>query len=179
MKTKKQVPGCPAPIEPEREGAFRKRTIGAGKILFTPGPLTTSQTVKQAMLRDLGSRDVEFIRLVKDIRHKLIELGQADPDEYTTVLMQGSGTFGLEAVISSTIPPDGKLLVIINGAYGNLDEEQAATFAAKSRAKQVIPTHFGLFVEHGGCPRRFGELLKKISPQSELIVLTPGRGAVL
>ena len=70
------------------------------------------------MLRDLGSRDVEFIGLLKDIRHKLVELGQANPDEYTAVLMQGSGTFGLEAVISSTVPPDGKLLVIINGAYG-------------------------------------------------------------
>ena len=70
------------------------------------------------MLRDLGSRDVEFIELVKDIRHKLVELGQAGSDEYTTVLLQGSGTFGLEAVISSTVPPDGKLLVIINGAYG-------------------------------------------------------------
>lgn len=91
---------------------------GKDKILFTPGPLTTSQTVKQAMLRDLGSRDIEFIGLVKDIRHKLIELGQASLDEYTTVLMQGSGTFGLEAVVSSTVPLDGKLLVIINGAYG-------------------------------------------------------------
>jgi len=91
---------------------------GKDKILFTPGPLTTSQTVKQAMLRDLGSRDIEFIGLVKDIRHKLIELGQASLDEYTTVLMQGSGTFGLEAVVSSTVPTDGKLLVIINGAYG-------------------------------------------------------------
>jgi len=100
MKTKKQISGW------------------KDKILFTPGPLTTSQTVKQAMLRDLGSRDSEFIGLVKDIRHKLVELGQADTDEYTTVLMQGSGTFGLEAVVSSTVPPDGKLLVIINGAYG-------------------------------------------------------------
>lgn len=88
------------------------------KILFTSESLTTSQTVKQAMLRDLGSRDIEFIGLVKDIRHKLVELGQASPDEYTTVLMQGSGTFGLEAVVSSTVPTDGKLLVIINGAYG-------------------------------------------------------------
>ena len=88
------------------------------KVLFTPGPLTTSQTVKQAMLRDLGSRDGEFIGLVKEIRDKLVELGQADPDQYTAVLLQGSGTFGLEAVVSSTIPPDGKLLVIINGAYG-------------------------------------------------------------
>jgi 2-aminoethylphosphonate-pyruvate transaminase len=100
MKTKRQIPGW------------------KDKILFTPGPLTTSQTVKQAMLRDLGSRDIEFIGLVKDIRHKLVELGQASLNEYTTVLMQGSGTFGLEAVVSSTVPPDGKLLVIINGAYG-------------------------------------------------------------
>ncbi|MDT8300463.1 MAG: 2-aminoethylphosphonate--pyruvate transaminase [Sedimentisphaerales bacterium] len=88
------------------------------KILFTPGPLTTSQTVKQAMLRDLGSRDTEFIAIVQEIRQKLVELGQAKPDEYTAVLMQGSGTFGLEAVVSSTVPPDGKLLIIINGAYG-------------------------------------------------------------
>ena len=101
MKKRKQIPGW------------------KDKILFTPGPLTTSQTVKQAMLRDLGSRDSEFIGLVKDIRRKLVELGQADPDEYTAVLMQGSGTFGLEAVVSSTVPLEGKLLVIINGAYGN------------------------------------------------------------
>jgi 2-aminoethylphosphonate-pyruvate transaminase len=88
------------------------------KILFTPGPLTTSQTVKQAMLRDLGSRDYEFIGLIKQIRHKLIEVGQARQSQYTAVIMQGSGTFGLEAVVSSTVPPHGKLLVIINGAYG-------------------------------------------------------------
>jgi 2-aminoethylphosphonate-pyruvate transaminase len=95
-----------------------KTTGWKDKILFTPGPLTTSETVKQAMLRDLGSRDSEFIGLAKDVKDKLVELGQAGPDEYTAVLMQGSGTFGLEAVVSSTIPPHGKLLVIVNGAYG-------------------------------------------------------------
>jgi len=88
------------------------------KVLFTPGPLTTSRTVKQAMLRDLGSRDVEFIQLVQEIRHRLLELGGVAKGDYEAILMQGSGTFSLEAVVSSTIPPDGKLLVIINGAYG-------------------------------------------------------------
>jgi 2-aminoethylphosphonate-pyruvate transaminase len=88
------------------------------KILFTPGPLTTSRTVKQAMLRDLGSRDHEFIGIVRDIRRRLVGLGNATEHDYTAVLMQGSGTFGLEAVVSSTIPPAGKLLVVINGAYG-------------------------------------------------------------
>ncbi len=87
------------------------------KALFTPGPLTTSQTVKQAMLRDLGSRDTEFIGIVKDVRRRLVALC-ANPDEYTAVLMPGSGTFGIEATISSVIPPEGKLLLLINGAYG-------------------------------------------------------------
>jgi 2-aminoethylphosphonate-pyruvate transaminase len=88
------------------------------KALFTPGPLTTSRTVKQAMLRDLGSRDTEFIEIVRSIRLRLVQLAGVREPEYTTVLMQGSGTFGVEAVLSSTLPPDGKLLVLVNGAYG-------------------------------------------------------------
>jgi 2-aminoethylphosphonate-pyruvate transaminase len=89
------------------------------RTLFTPGPLTTSQTVKQAMLRDLGSRDVEFIETVGNIRQALLDLAGVSRDTgYEVVLMQGSGTFGLESVIGSTVPPDGKLLVIINGSYG-------------------------------------------------------------
>ncbi len=88
------------------------------KLLFTPGPLTTSRGVKQAMLRDLGSRDYEFIALVRDIRRRLVALGEVTEEAYTAIPMQGSGTFGLEAVLASTVPPDGKLLVIVNGAYG-------------------------------------------------------------
>ena len=87
-------------------------------ILFTPGPLTTSREVKQAMLRDVGSRDGEFIAYVREIRHTLLALAGVSADAYTAVLMQGSGTFGVEAVLSSTIPPHGKLLIISNGAYG-------------------------------------------------------------
>ncbi len=88
------------------------------KILFTPGPLTTSRTVKQTMLRDLGSRDYEFIGIIRDVRRRLVEIGEASEDEYTAVLMQGAGTFGLESVVGSTIPEGRKLLVVVNGAYG-------------------------------------------------------------
>ena len=94
------------------------------KTLFTPGPLTTSQTVKQAMLRDLGSRDVAFIETVRHIRRMLLDIAGvpgaevAGDNGYEVVLMQGSGTFGLESVIGSTVPSDGKLLVLVNGAYG-------------------------------------------------------------
>jgi 2-aminoethylphosphonate-pyruvate transaminase len=88
------------------------------KALFTPGPLTTSASVKQAMLHDLGSRDMQFIAVIAEIRRRLAELS-GDHEAYTAVLIQGSGTFGIEATLSSVIPPDGKLLVLINGAYGN------------------------------------------------------------
>jgi 2-aminoethylphosphonate-pyruvate transaminase len=102
------------PTGPITISAARDRT------LFTPGPLTTSQTVKQAMLRDLGSRDIEFIETVRSIRRALLDLaGVSRETGYEAVLMQGSGTFGLESVIGSTVPADGKLLVIINGAYGD------------------------------------------------------------
>ncbi len=89
------------------------------KPLFTPGPLTTSRTVKQAMLRDLGSRDYEFIGIVRAIREKLVALAGARVGEYEAIPMQGSGTFSVETVLTSTIPADGKVLVIINGAYGH------------------------------------------------------------
>jgi 2-aminoethylphosphonate-pyruvate transaminase len=98
----------------------------ADRLLFTPGPLTTSLTVKQAMLRDVGSRDGEFIEIVRDIRRRLVALGEADETDYTAVLMQGSGTFGIESVLSSVIPPDGRLLVIVNGAYGRRMAQMAA-----------------------------------------------------
>jgi 2-aminoethylphosphonate-pyruvate transaminase len=87
-------------------------------VLFTPGPLTTSRTVKEAMLRDLGSRDSAFVDAVREIRARLLELGQVAGAGYEAVLMQGSGTFSVESVVSSVVPPDGKLLVAINGAYG-------------------------------------------------------------
>lgn len=87
------------------------------KILFTPGPLTTSLSVKKAMLRDLGSRDFEFIKIVKEVRGHLLKIGQVDEKDFTTVLLQGAGTFSIEAVLSSTVEPQQKILVVVNGAY--------------------------------------------------------------
>jgi 2-aminoethylphosphonate-pyruvate transaminase len=88
------------------------------KLLFTPGPLTTSRTVKEAALTDLGSRDDAFITQVQQIRRKLLALAHVESPEYEAVIIQGSGTFGIEATISSAIPVNGMLLNIVNGAYG-------------------------------------------------------------
>ena len=87
-------------------------------LLFTPGPLTTSKTVKEAMMRDLGSHDSDFIEAIQEVREGLVDLAGLADKNYESILMQGSGTFGIEAVLSSFTPPNGKWLMIINGAYG-------------------------------------------------------------
>ena len=87
--------------------------------LLTPGPLTTSRTVKLAALADWGSRDVEFRRLVKEIRDGLKSLANCD-DSFECVIMQGSGTFAIEAALGSFCPAKRKkTLVVANGAYGD------------------------------------------------------------
>lgn len=86
--------------------------------LLTPGPLSTSKSVKAAMLRDWCTWDDDYnLDVVQEIRKGLINLA-TKADGYTSVLMQGSGTFSVEATIGSVVPPNGKLLVLANGAYG-------------------------------------------------------------
>jgi len=86
--------------------------------LLTPGPLTTSEGVRQAMQKDWCTWDEDYLALVRDIRGRLSGLASADPRAYTAVLLQGSGTYGVESVLGTAIPPAGKLLVLANGAYG-------------------------------------------------------------
>ncbi|GEM81610.1 2-aminoethylphosphonate--pyruvate transaminase [Vibrio superstes] len=87
-------------------------------LLLTPGPLSTSETVRQAMLKDWCTWDDDYNKeIVEVIRSKLVALATNRPG-YTSVLMQGSGTASVEATIGSAIAQDGKLLVVDNGAYG-------------------------------------------------------------
>jgi len=95
------------------------------KLLFTPGPLTTRTSVKEASLFDLGSRDSAFIDVVQQIRKQLLALAHVAAPDYEAVIIQGSGTFGIESVISSAIPAKGRLLNIVNGAYGRRISEMA------------------------------------------------------
>jgi len=89
------------------------------KLLFTPGPLTTSLSVKEAMLHDAGSWDIEFNSVVAEVRDKLLGLtGLGRAAGWEAVLLQGSGSFGVEAVFQTCVPPSGKVAVFVNGAYG-------------------------------------------------------------
>ena len=88
-------------------------------LLLTPGPLTTSETVKEAMMSDWCTWDEDYnVGIVEVIRKELVELASSRPEEYTAVLMQGSGSFCVEATLGSVVRPEDHLLVAANGAYG-------------------------------------------------------------
>lgn len=94
-------------------------------LLLTPGPLTTSEEVKQAMDFDYCTWDDDYKKITQSFRHSLLEVAQVSDEEYTAVPIQGSGTYGVESVISSTISDDDTLLIAMNGAYGKRIGEMA------------------------------------------------------
>lgn len=85
--------------------------------LLTPGPITTTLTVKQAMLRDWGSWDGDFRNMTAQLCRQLVKLIDGE-DSHVCVPMQGSGTFAVEATLATLVPKTGKLLILMNGAYG-------------------------------------------------------------
>ena len=88
-------------------------------ILLTPGPLTTSQTIKEKMLADWCTWDDDYnVDIVQDIRKRLVALATKHTNDYTTVLLQGSGTYSVEAAITCSMSEKSKLLILVNGLYG-------------------------------------------------------------
>ena len=92
-----------------------------GPILLTPGPLTTRDSTRRAMMRDWGSRDRAFIALTAELRRRLLDVAEG-AGSHTVVPLQGSGTFIVEATIATLVSGRAgrrdRLLVLANGAYG-------------------------------------------------------------
>lgn len=91
--------------------------------LLTPGPLTTTDSVKREMMVDHCTWDNDYKVITQKIRAELLDFAHVSPEEYTAVLMQGSGTFGVESAITSSVGKDGKVLILSNGAYGERQED--------------------------------------------------------
>jgi len=85
-------------------------------ILLTPGPLTTSDRTRDAMLRDWGSWDGDFNQITARVRRETLRIVHGE-DTHECVPLQGSGTFSVEAAIGTLVPRDGHVLVPNNGAY--------------------------------------------------------------
>lgn len=120
-------------------------------LLLTPGPLSTTKTVKAAMLTDYCTWDDDYNNLIQGLRRNLVSLATKETNDYTAVLMQGSGTFSVESVIGSVIPSNGRLLVLTNGAYGDRIEEIASILhidCIKQDAGEVSPIDLALLEQN-------------------------------
>lgn len=106
-------------------------------ILLTPGPLSTSKRVRAALLKDWCTWDNEYNTMVCDVRSRLLKLANCNEEDYSAVLMQGSGSFSVESVIGSTIGDNDKLLVLVNGEYG----KRIATMASTLKVNNVVFTY--------------------------------------
>ena len=89
------------------------------QLLLTPGPLTTTYSVKNAANYDLGSHQSKFIKIVNNIRANLLQIAKLNNTKYDSILMQGPGTMGIESVLGSTLLKKDKILILRNGAYGD------------------------------------------------------------
>lgn len=112
-------------------------------LLLTPGPLSTSPSVRNAMLRDWCTWDDDYKQLVQRVRAKLVTLATTEDNrsEYTAVLMQGSGSASVEATLGSTIPEKGHLLILSNGAYGQRMARMASVLKIRHTVIDYGETH--------------------------------------
>jgi 2-aminoethylphosphonate-pyruvate transaminase len=101
--------------------------------LLTPGPLTTGKRVKEVMVHDWGSRDATFLKINSEVLTRLPEIVNGAGD-YVTVPMQGSGTFAVEAMLTTFVPVGGTVLMLVNGAYGH----RAKKILAIARRETIV-----------------------------------------
>jgi 2-aminoethylphosphonate-pyruvate transaminase len=88
-------------------------------LLLNPGPVSLTEGVRKAAIStDLCHREPEFVELQNRVIAGLLDVYDLDPVEWAAVPLGGSGTVAMEAMITSLLPPDAKLLVLENGVYG-------------------------------------------------------------
>lgn len=88
-------------------------------ILLNPGPVVTSPRVRQALQQpDLCHREPEFFDLQDRIRQRLLDVYALNSADWAAVLLSGSGTSAMEAMLTSLVPQSGHVLVVENGVYG-------------------------------------------------------------
>ncbi|MEM5385088.1 2-aminoethylphosphonate--pyruvate transaminase [Paraburkholderia phymatum] len=107
-------------------------------LLMNPGPVTLTERVRNSLLQtDLCHRESEFFDLQDEARARLVKLYDLDPEQWSAVLMTGSGTAAVESMIAALVPEDGKLLIVENGVYG----ERITQIATQYRIAHSIVKH--------------------------------------
>lgn len=103
--------------------------------LLNPGPVTLTERVRGALQRpDLCHREREFAELQLDVRAR-IESIYDDADDFVAIMLTGSGTAAVEAMVGSLVPRDGHALVVANGVYG---DRMAQMLSAQGKRFEVV-----------------------------------------
>ena len=107
-------------------------------ILLNPGPATTTDSVKEALLvPDICPREQEFGELTQAVLNKVVQVVNGE-STHTAVIFTGSGTAGVEAALSSVVPPEGKILILDNGAYGKRAETIIQAYGIPYRTYRMV-----------------------------------------
>ncbi|MDX1518639.1 MAG: 2-aminoethylphosphonate aminotransferase [Gammaproteobacteria bacterium] len=107
------------------------------EILLNPGPVNLSERVRKALLKpDLCHREQEFSDLQASIRDGLLKVYDLPASGWASVLLTGSGTAAVEAMVSSCVPAHGKVLILENGVYG-----ERMTRMAETHGIDHLPLH--------------------------------------
>jgi len=105
-------------------------------ILLNPGPVTLSDRVRDALsMNDWCHREPEFAALTQSINTRLAHSYEAADADYRALLLTGSGTCAVEAMLATFAPTNSKTLVAANGVYG---ERMAAMLRAMHRPAVVM-----------------------------------------
>jgi 2-aminoethylphosphonate-pyruvate transaminase len=88
-------------------------------LLLIPGPVTTRQAVRLAMLHDLAPWDNDFRHFMAGLRARIPPLAGVTEETHAALPLQGCGHFITEAAVRTFLPLGGKLLVPQTGAYAD------------------------------------------------------------
>ncbi|MCL1949244.1 MAG: 2-aminoethylphosphonate--pyruvate transaminase [Turicibacter sp.] len=124
----------------------------AAHLLLTPGPLTTRDSVKHAMLTDHCTWDDEYKEITTGVLNDITNLSAND--DYATVLLQGSGSYAVEAMINCLCKPEEKILFLVNGEYG----KRMLQIAKDSKHSFDVLT---FDEQKAACPKKLAEKLEQ------------------
>lgn len=121
-------------------------------LLLNPGPVTLTTRVRQALLRpDLCHREPEFSTLQSRIRQQLLTVYGLDSDLWSAILLTGSGSAAVEAMLTSLVPDTGQVLIPANGVYG---ERMARIAAIHGIGHDVIAHDWTVAIDAGAVERQ-------------------------
>jgi 2-aminoethylphosphonate-pyruvate transaminase len=120
--------------------------------LLNPGPVTLTERVRSTLLKpDLCHREREFAEMQLDVRARLERVYDDSAHDYAAVMLTGSGTAAVEAMVGSCVPRDGHALVVANGVYGDRIAQMLAT---QGKRHTIVAAEWTKPIDLAGTERR-------------------------